>query len=245
MGGGGYPIAQKYLRLRSSHPEQRLSDRKGALQFEVGGVWGQSLPQRSVLGPIIGSGGKEQAWRANGESGKVGRIGAKRPRATVKDVRKETSDRRAHARTVLQFVVPRTLEAARKQKTNPCKHIQIEEGVPVGIRRAELVRKGAVGDDLGADGGALVLVTQRGEWPVVFNLGEMGNRGRLKEPGSAVMALIVASKPGEPRRVEPVKVIGEPLGEDSQVSIGESFRLREKWDRLDDFSQMDCFDHTL
>ena len=57
--------------------------------------------------------------------------------------------------------------------------------------------EGSVGDDLGADGGALVLVTKRGEWAVVLDLGEVGDGGGLKEPGGSVVALVVAGETRE------------------------------------------------
>ncbi len=105
--------------------------------------------------------------------------------------------------------------------------------------------EGAVGEDLGADGGALVLVAEGGEGAVVGELGEVSDGGGLEEPGGAVVALMVAGEAGEAGGVKPVEVVGEPFGEGGEVLVGEDFGGEEEGERLDDLGEVDCFDDSL
>lgn len=81
--------------------------------------------------------------------------------------------------------------------------------------------------DLGADGGDSEHVAELGEWAVVFGV-EVGAGGSLKEPGAAVVVLLVAGEAGEAGGVEPVEVVGEPFLDGGEIGFGEGFGVAEE-----------------
>ena len=52
--------------MGTSDPKQRLADGEGSLKLRDCGVGWEGLPEIGVLGTTVGTGGKEQAGRADG-----------------------------------------------------------------------------------------------------------------------------------------------------------------------------------
>ena len=119
----------------------------------------------------------------------------------------------------------------------------------------------AVGVDLRAEGGGLVLVTQCGEADVlVRGLGvcrrsmalgvgalrgagvglgrEAGEGSGLQEPGAAVVVLLVAGEQGGAVGAEPDEVVGEPLIDGGEIFGGEGLGAGEEADGLGDFGEL-------
>ncbi|XWK65517.1 hypothetical protein RBB80_17630 [Tunturiibacter gelidiferens] len=67
----------------------------------------------------------------------------------------------------MQLVLPDALEAGGEEEADGGEHVEVEEAVAVGVWCGEFVGEGAVGDDLGAEGGGFVLVAECGEGAVV------------------------------------------------------------------------------
>ena len=106
------------------------------------------------------------------------------------------------------------------------------------------MEEAAVGLNLGADGGCLELMTEFGERAVVFGV-ETGARGCLKEPGAAVVVLLVASEAGEAGGGEPFEVVREPFLDGGVIGCGEGFGVAEEGDGLGYFGEMHCLDEAL
>ena len=231
--------------FRSRNPKKRLTDRKRVLKFRDGRVGFKSLPEFGVLRPVVCPGCKQQARRPNGKVLKVSRISSIRPGAAIANVGIEPRDHGAHPWPVLKLELPDALETGGEQNADPGEHVEIEERVAIGVRRGEFMGKRAISSNLSAYGAGLELMAESGEWRVISNLGEMGDRSSLEEPRGAVLALVVARKAGQTRAVEPVEVLCKPFLQGGKILLGERFRIGKKGNTLNDFREMYGFNDTF
>ena len=84
-------------------------------------------------------------------------------------------------------------------------------------------------------------MTKCGKGRIISHLAEMCDGSGLKEPGGAVVALIVARKASETRSIEPVEVFREPFLQSGMVRFGEGFRVGEEGKPLNDLCQVHGF----
>ena len=87
--------------MGADDPEERLTDREGALKLWDCGVGWKRLPEVSVFGAAVSAGGEEQAGRTDGQIVEVGGVCTVGPSAAVEDEGEVTRDGDAHARSVL------------------------------------------------------------------------------------------------------------------------------------------------
>jgi len=143
-------------------------DGQSAIQLGDGGVGRECLPKIGVLRSAVRACCKEQDWAAQGKVVEVGGIGPVGPRATAGDEGEVLGYGDTHARTVLKFVVPHSLEAGGEEIAGDGEEVKVEQRIPIGTRGGEFASEGSFVRDLGTDGGCLEQVTKRGESAVVF-----------------------------------------------------------------------------
>jgi hypothetical protein len=159
---------------------------------------------------------------AEGQGGEEGGVGFVGPCSAMEDEGEVTGDGDAHARAVLEFVLPDAFETGGEQVADGGEHVEIEEREAIGCGGGQFAGESAFAGDLGAEGGGSELVTESGEGAVVFGV-EASAGGGLQEPGATVVVSCVAGETGEAGRGEPFEVVSEPLLNDGEVGVREGF----------------------
>ncbi len=144
------------------------------------------------------------------------------------------------AGAVLELVGPERFKAGGEQVAGGGEEVEVEEGVAVGGGRGEFVGKGAVGEDLGAEGDGFEVVAEICEGGVVR--GEAGVGGGLEQPGAADVVFAVACETGEAGGGEPLAEGGKPGFEGEQILRredcgGEGFGVGEEGNGLGDLGE--------
>ena len=159
---------------------------------------------------------------AEGQGGEKGGVGFVGPCPAMEDEGEVAGDGDAHARAVLEFVLPDAFETGGEQVADGGEHVEIEEREAIGCGGGQFAGESAFAGDLGAEGGGSELVTESGEGAVVFGV-EASAGGGLQEPGATVVVSCVAGETGEAGRGEPFEVVSEPLLNDGEVGVREGF----------------------
>src|SRR5260370_21854435 len=117
----------RHLGVLACDPEKGVGNRKGTLELWERGIGRQCFPEVGVLRTAVGASREEQAGWSNREIGEAGGVGFVGPCSPIEDERKVMRDGDTHAGTVLQLIVPGSLEARGEQFTCGCEHVQLEE----------------------------------------------------------------------------------------------------------------------